>query len=152
MIDARLKELKIDLPAPMPPAANYVPFVKTGSVLLVSGQLPLLEGELHHKGKVGRELSLEEGQEAARLCGLQIIAQVKEACGGDLNRVHRCLRLGGFVNSTEDFTDQHKVINGASDLMLSVFGEKGKHVRLAVGVAALPLNAAVEIEALFEVA
>jgi len=151
MIDARLKELKIDLPTPMPPAANYVPFVKTGSVLLVSGQLPLLKGELHYKGKVGRELSLEEGQEAARLCGLQIIAQVKEACEGDLNRVHRCLRLGGFVNSTEKFTDQHKVINGASDLMLAVFGEKGQHVRLAVGAAALPLNAAVEIEALFEV-
>jgi enamine deaminase RidA (YjgF/YER057c/UK114 family) len=152
MIEARLKELEIALPAPTLPAANYVPFIKTGSFLLVSGQLPLLNGEVHYKGKVGQEFSLEEGQEAARLCCLQIIAQVKEACGGDLNRVRQCLRLGGFINSVENFTDHHKVMNGASDLMIAVFGEKGQHVRVAMGAAALPLNAAVEIEALFEVA
>lgn len=152
MIEARLKELKIDLPAPKPPAANYVPFVKTGSILLISGQLPLLNGEVHYKGKIGQEFSLKEGQEAARLCCLQIIAQVKEACEGDLNRVHQCLRLGGFINSAKDFMDHHKVMNGASDLMIAIFGEKGQHVRVAMGAAALPLNAAVEIEALFEMA
>lgn len=103
MIEARLKELKIDLPAPTPPAANYAPFLKTGSILLVSGQLPLLKGEVHYKGKMGREFSLEDGQKAAYLCCLHIIAQVKEACEGDLNRVCRCLRLGGFINSTEIF-------------------------------------------------
>lgn len=152
MIEARLKELKIDLPAPTPPAANYAPFLKTGSILLVSGQLPLLKEEVRYKGKVGQEFSLEDGQKAARLCCLQIISQVKKACEGDLNRVRRCLRLGGFINSTENFVDHHKVMNGASDLMIDVFGEKGQHVRVAMGVAALPLNAAVEIEALFEVA
>ena len=151
MIEARLKELNIDLPAPMAPAANYVPFVKMGSIVLVSGQLPFFKGELKYKGKVGGDLTLEMGQEAARLCALHILAQVKEACEGDLNRVRRCLRLGGFVNSSEIFLDHPKVINGASDLMISVFGDKGQHVRLAVGAAALPLGAAVEIEALFEV-
>lgn len=151
MIEAYLKKLNIDLPTPAPPAANYSPFVKVGSLVFISGQLPFLNGEIKYRGKVGGTLSLEEGQEAARLCALNILAQLKKACEGDLNRIQQCVRLGGFVNSADDFIDHPKIINGASDLMMDVFGDKGKHARAAVGVNALPLGAAVEVEALFEV-
>jgi len=151
MIEARLQELNISLPLQPAPAANYAPFVKMGSLIFISGQLPSLNGELKYMGKVGREFTLEEGQKAARLCALNILAQLKEACHGDLNQVVGCIRLGGFVNSTEDFAEQSKVINGASDLIVSIFGEKGRHARAAVGVNSLPFGVAVEVEALFEV-
>lgn len=151
MIEARLKELGIELPLPPAPTANYAPFVKVGSLVYISGQLPMREGVLKYGGKVGRDFTLEEGQEAAKTCAYNILTQLKAACEGDLNRVQRCIRLGGFVNCPEDFKDQPKVVNGASDLMIALFGEKGRHARAAVGVNALPLGAAVEIEALFEV-
>jgi len=145
MIEARLKELGIELPLQPAPAANYVPFVKVGTLVFISGQIT------SRLGKVGRDITIEEGQEAARLCALNIFAHLKVACEGDLNRVVRCVRLGGFVNCMDDFKDQPKVMNGASDLMVAVFGEKGRHARASVGVNALPLGVAVEVEALFEV-
>lgn len=151
IIDARLAELGIVLPPAPPPApgGSYVPFVLSGSSLVISGQLPLVAGNLALAGKVGAEVGLDQAIEAARLCGLNILAQVKAACGGDLDRIARCVRLGGFVNAAPDFTEHPKVINGASDLMLSVLGEAGKHARFAVGAGSLPFNASVEIEALF---
>ncbi len=151
MIEARLQELNISLPLQPAPAANYAPFVKIGSLVYISGQLPSLNGELKYVGKIGQDFDREEGQKAARLCALNILSQLKEACHGDLDRVLRCIRLGGFVNSTDEFKDQPKVINGASDLIVSVFGEKGRHARTAVGVNSLPFGVAVEVEALFEV-
>lgn len=151
MIEARLQELNIILPQPSAPAANYVPFVKVGSLVFISGQLPSSQGELKYKGNLGNTISIEEGQAAARLCALNILAQLKAACEGDLNRVLRCVRLGGFINSIDVFQDHPKVMNGASDLMVEVFGEKGRHARAAVGVNALPFGVAVEVDALFEV-
>ena len=151
-IDARLMELGIELPQAAAPAANYVPYVVSGNLVFVSGQVTVWNGEFRYQGKVGQDLGVEDGQAAARLCALNIIAQVKAACGGDLDRVVRIVRLGGFVNSTPDFTDQPKVINGASDLMAEVFGDKGKHARAAVSAAALPLGVAVEVEAVVEIA
>src|ERR1700722_13202812 len=114
----RLQELNISLPLPSPPAANYVPFIRVGSLVFISGQLPSWNGELKYIGKLGRDFTLKEGQEAARLCALNVLSQLKGACGGDLNRVAHCVRLGGFVNSVDEFGDQPKVINGASDLMI----------------------------------
>jgi enamine deaminase RidA (YjgF/YER057c/UK114 family) len=151
MIEARLQELNITLPQQSAPAANYVPFVKVGSLVFISGQLPSSQGELKYKGKLGDTISIEEGQAAARLCALNILAQLKVACEGDLNRVLRCVRLGGFIHSTDVFQDHPKVMNGASDFMVDVFGEKGRHARAAVGVNALPFGVAVEVDALFEV-
>lgn len=151
-IDARLAELGLTLPQAAAPAANYVPYVRTGNLVVVSGQITLENGELKYIGRIGENLTLDEGYAAARLCGLNLIAQLKSACDGDLDRVKRVVRLGGFVNCTDDFTDQPKVINGASDLMAEVFGEKGVHARAAVGVNTLPLGVAVEVEGLFEVA
>ena len=151
-IDARLEELGIELPQAAAPAANYVPYVVSGKQVFVAGQITILNGELKHLGKLGAEIGVEEGVEAARLCGLNIIAQVKAACGGDLDRVVRCVRLGGFVNSTPDFTDQPEVINGASNLMVEVFGDKGKHSRAAVSAGSLPRGVSVEIDAIFEIA
>lgn len=148
-IDSKLKELGIDLPTPPAAVANYVPYSKNGGVVIISGQLPMKEGKVAFKGKVGDALSVEEGQEAARQCAINILTQLKGACGGDLGKVKQCLRIGGFVNCGPDFEDQPKVINGASDLMVAVFGEKGRHARAAVGVNALPLGAAVEVEATF---
>jgi enamine deaminase RidA (YjgF/YER057c/UK114 family) len=152
-VDARLKDLGIDLPSAAPPAANYVPFVVTGNHVYVSGQVPLgPDGNLHYQGKVGAEFTMEEGQEAAQLCALNILAQVKAACDGDLDRVVRCVKLGGFVNCPPDFQQHPAVINGASDLMVAVLGDKGRHARFAVGAANLPFNVAVEIDAVFEIA
>ena len=151
-VEARLTELGIELPQAAAPAANYVPYVVSGNLVFVSGQVTVWNGEFRYQGKVGQDLGVEDGQAAARLCALNIIAQVKAACGGDLDRVVRIVRLGGFVNSTPDFTDQPKVINGASDLMAEVFGDKGKHARAAVSAAALPLGVAVEVEAVVEIA
>jgi len=151
IIEARLKELKIELPNPMPPRWSYVPTVRTGDLLFVSGQLCHWQGENRFIGKLGREISLDDGKQAARLCGLNLLTQVKAALDGDLDRVVRCVKLVGFVNSMPDFTDQPQVVNGCSELMGEVFGEPGKHARSAVGLAALPGNVAVEVEAVFEV-
>lgn len=151
-IDARLQELGLTLPKAAAPAANYVPYVQSGNLVFVSGQITLKDGALEYVGRVGADYTTEQGYEAAKLCGLNLIAQVKAACGGDLERVVRVVRLGGFVNCTAEFTEQPKVINGASDLMAAVFGDKGKHARAAVGVNTLPLGVAVEVEGLFEIA
>ena len=150
-IEARLAALDITLPDAPAPAANYVPYVRTGNQVFVSGQVPWVGGKRKFVGKVGAEFSVEEGQAAARVCALNLIAQVKAACDGDLDRVVRCVKLGGFVNCPGDFHDHPKVINGASDLMVDVFGDGGRHARFAVGASALPFNVAVEIDAVFEV-
>ena len=148
--EARLAALVITLPEPAAPAANYVPFVLAGKQLFVSGQLPLSAGKVLFSGRLGADLELEDGVAAARLCAINILAQAKAALG-DLEKIVRCVKLGGFVACTSDFTDQPKVINGASDLMVEVLGERGRHARFAVGAPALPLGVAVEIDALFEV-
>ncbi|GIX16508.1 MAG: hypothetical protein KatS3mg119_0694 [Rhodothalassiaceae bacterium] len=145
-IDARLKELGIVLPEPAKSVANYVPYVLAGELLLISGQLPFADGRVI-TGRLGEDMSLAEGVAAARACGIGILAQIRAAVDGDWSRVRRILRLGGFVNSADSFTDQPKVVNGASDLMVEVFGEAGRHARAAVGVNTLPLGAAVEVEA-----
>jgi enamine deaminase RidA (YjgF/YER057c/UK114 family) len=149
--DARLQELGIELPQASAPAANYVPFVRTGNLLFVAGQVTVWNGERRFVGKLGRELDLAQGQQAARLCGLNLIAQLRRALDGDLDRLVRVVRLGGFVNSMPDFLEQPKVINGASDLFVEVFGEAGKHARTAVGTNVLPFDIAVEVDAVFEV-
>lgn len=150
-IDARLKELGIEIAAAAAPVANYVGYVQSGNLIFVSGQVTIEGGQFKHQGKLGAEISLEEGQAAARLCATNIIAQLKSACGGDLDRVARIVKLGGFVNSTPDFTDQPKVINGASDLMVEVFGDKGKHARAAVSAGSLPMGVAVEVDCVAEI-
>ncbi len=149
-IDAKLKDLGIEIPEPAMPVANYVPFVQVGQTLFLSGQVPLVDGKPQYLGKVGAEVSVEEAQKAARVCAINLIAQMKAATGGDLDKVKRVVRLGGFVNSTPDFTQQPQVVNGASDLMVEVFGDKGKHCRTAVSAGALPLNVAVEVDAIVE--
>ncbi|MDE1153045.1 MAG: RidA family protein [Micavibrio sp.] len=149
-IQNRLTALGITLPQLAAPLANYVPFTISGNTLYISGQLPSKDGQVM-KGLLGDNTSVEQGQEAARLCAINIIAQASAALGGDLGRVVRCLRLGGFVASTQSFFDQPKVINGASDLIVAVFADAGKHARAAVGVSALPLGAAVEVDAIFEI-
>ena len=151
-IDARLAELGITLPVPAVAVANYVPFVVTGNLVFISGQLPMEGGKPVVFGHLGAEVSGEDGVRAARLCGLNLLAQAKAACGGDLDRIRRVVRLTAFVASTPDFTDQPKVVNGASDLMVEVLGDAGRHARVAVGAPSLPLNVAVEIEAVFEIA
>jgi enamine deaminase RidA (YjgF/YER057c/UK114 family) len=151
LVDKKLTELGITLPTPAAPVANYVGFVRSGHLLVVSGQLCLdTDGKLVATGKLGAGVSIEDGQRAARASAVNLIAQVKAALG-DLDKVLRVVRLGGFISVTPDFVDMAKVMNGASDLMVSVFGEKGRHARTTVGVAALPLDAAVEVEGLFEV-
>lgn len=150
-IETRLAELGIVLPQPSAPAANYAPFMRAGELLFIAGQVCLWNGERRFTGKLGRDFTVEQGGEAARLCGLNILAQVKAALDGDLDRIVRCVRLGGFVNCTADFTEQPKVVNGCSDLMVQVLGDRGTHARTAVGVNALPFDLAVEIDAIFEV-
>ncbi|WP_395022802.1 RidA family protein [Dongia sp.] len=149
-IDSRLAELKIELPKAAAPVANYVPVVVSGKTVYTSGQVTVFNGEFKYQGKLGKEFSVEDGQKAARLCGLNVIAQVKAAIG-DLDKVKRVLKLTCFVNSVSEFTDQPKVANGVSDLMVEVFGDAGKHARSAVGVNVLPLNVACEVEAIFEI-
>lgn len=148
-IDQKLESLGIILTTPPPAIASYVPYVISENMIIISGQLPLKDGQVAFKGKVGQDLSLEEGQAAAHQCALNILLHLKGACGGDLSQIRQCLRLGGFVNCAPDFTDHPKVINGASDLMIAVFGEAGRHARAAIGVTSLPLGAAVEVEAMF---
>lgn len=150
-IDARLAELGITIPEAAAPVANYVGHVVSGNMVFVSGQVTLKDGKLHYVGKLGDSISLDDGYLAARLCAINIIAQLKAACGGDLDRVKRVVRLGGFVNSTPDFGDQPKVINGASDLMVEVFGDKGRHARAAVSAGSLPSGIAVEIDCVAEI-
>jgi enamine deaminase RidA (YjgF/YER057c/UK114 family) len=150
-IEQRLSEMGITLPPPGAPAGNYVPFVVVGNLAFMSGQVAREAGKMKYVGKVARDLSVEQGQQAARLCAVNLLAQLKQACGGDLDRVERCVRLSGFVNSTPDFLEHPKVVNGASDLMVAVLGERGQHARTAVGVAALPLDSAVEVEAIFQI-
>lgn len=149
-VEARLRKLGIVLPAATPPWANYVSYVLSGQQVYVSGQLPQL-GEETYKGKLGVELGVEEGQRAARICAINLLPHLREACGGNLDRVTRCLEIGGFVNSAPDFTDQPLVLNGASELLVQVFGEIGRHTRFAVGVSALPFNFAVEAKGVFEI-
>jgi enamine deaminase RidA (YjgF/YER057c/UK114 family) len=146
-IDDRLRELSIELPEPSKPGATYVTWLRTGPLVFLSGQLCHWNGERRYIGKLGRELRLEDGQAAARLCALNLIAQAKAAADGDLDRV-RWIRVGGFVNSMPDFTAQSQVVNGASDLLVDVFGEAGRHSRTSVGVAVLPYDVAVEVEAI----
>jgi enamine deaminase RidA (YjgF/YER057c/UK114 family) len=149
-IDHRLAQLGIELPKAAAPAGAYVPFVLVGNLLVVAGQLPMCNGVIEHHGRVGAELSIEDGIAAARLCALNLLAQARTACEGDLDRVRRVVRLGGFVHAAAGFTEHPKVLNGASELMVDVFGPAGRHARFAVGAASLPLGAAVEIEGLFE--
>jgi enamine deaminase RidA (YjgF/YER057c/UK114 family) len=150
-VEKRLADMGVSLPAPSTPVANYVPFVRTRNVLVCSGQICFdADGKLVAKGKLGGAVSVEDGQKAARACAINLLAQVKAAIG-DLDKVARVIRLGGFINSTPDFVDGPKVMNGASDLMVAAFADKGRHARTTVGVAVLPLDAAVEIEASFEV-
>ena len=149
-ISQKLSDLNITLPNAAAPAANYVPYVQSGNLLFISGQLPFENGQLIHKGRLGENVSVEDGYKAARQCAINIIAQIKAA--GGLEKVRRIVRLGGFVNSAADFTDQPKVVNGASDLFVEVFGDAGRHARAAVGVPALPLGVAVEVDAVVELA
>ena len=150
-IEKKLEELGIELPTPAAPIANYVGFVRTGRLLFVSGQLcRLADGELVAKGKLGPQVTIEQGQAAARACAVNLLAQVKSALG-DLDKVARVVRLGGFINAAPDFVDAAQVMNGASDLMVAAFGDKGRHARTTIGVAALPADASVEVEGFFEV-
>jgi enamine deaminase RidA (YjgF/YER057c/UK114 family) len=151
-IDARLKEMGISLPEAAAPAANYVPYVISGNVLHISGQLPLEGGKIAVTGHLGKNVDVATGQRAAELCAINILAQASAALGGDLGRIKRVIKLNGFVASVPEFVEQHLVINGASNLIAGVLGEAGKHARAAVGMAALPMNAAVEIDAIMEIA
>jgi enamine deaminase RidA (YjgF/YER057c/UK114 family) len=151
-IEKRLTELGIVLPQAVAPVANYVPYVVTGSTLYISGQLPMEGGKVAVTGHVGKDVNVAAAQRAAELCAINILAQAKAALGGDLGRIRRLVKINGFVASTPDFTEQHLVINGASNLLANVLGEAGKHARAAVGMASLPFNAAVEIDAIIEIA
>lgn len=151
-LEEKLKELGEELPEVAAPAANYVPYIIEGSLLSISGQLPFLNGERNFIGRLGESMDVDEGARAARACALNILAQLNAALDGNMTRLKRCLKLGGFVNATPDFTDHPAVINGASNLIGDVLGEKGKHSRFAVGAVSLPFGVAVEIDALFVVA
>lgn len=151
-IDSRLASLGITLPEAVAPVANYVPAVRSGGLVVMSGQVPIKDGTPAFKGLLGAGVSLEDGQAAARLCGINLIAQLKGVCEGDLDRVRRIVRLGVFVAATPEFADHPKVANGVSDLMVEVFGEAGRHARAAVGCASLPLGVPVEVDAMVEVA
>jgi enamine deaminase RidA (YjgF/YER057c/UK114 family) len=150
-IDAQLAELGIAIPTPATPAANYVPYVKSGNLVFVSGQIPMVDGKIEGVGIVGKDMTTDDARKIAEICAKNLIAQAKAACGGDLDKVVRVVKLGGFVRCTPDFTEQPEVVNGASDLMVSVFGDKGRHARFAVGTNALPRGVSVEVEAVFEV-
>lgn len=151
LIEKRLAELGIMLPTPAKPIANYVPWVKTGNLVYISGQGAIKEGKLEYTGRVGDTLSIENAIASARLTAINIIAHLRDACGGDLDRVKRIVKLLGLVNCTPAFSDHPKVINGASDLMVEVFGDKGRHARSAVGAPSLPFGLSVEIEAIAEI-
>ena len=150
-IENNLKELKIDIPDAQTPVGAYVAFKIIDKLLYISGQLPIGQNGEMIKGKIGQDLSLEDGQKAAKYCVINILSQVKKSLDGDLEKVKNCIKITGFVNSTNDFTDQPKVINPASEILTKVFGEEGKHTRAAVSTNSLPLGAAVEIDAIFEI-
>jgi enamine deaminase RidA (YjgF/YER057c/UK114 family) len=150
-IEKRLEELDIKLPQVAIPVANYLPYSRCGNQIYISGQLPASNGKMQYSGKVNSEVTVEDAMSAARLCAINIIAIIKEACGGDLTKVIKCQKLGIFVNADANFIDIPKVANGASDLMVEVFGESGKHSRFAVGVNSLPFGVAVEVDAIFEI-
>lgn len=150
-IASRLREMGVSLPAAVAPGANYVPTVRSGNLLFIAGQVPVRDGKLEFVGKLGAGLSVEQGRQAARLCAINILAQVAAALDGDLDRVVRCVRLGGFVNAVPEFTEQPQVINGASDFIVEVFGDSGKHARTAIGAGSLPRGVAVEVDAIFEI-
>jgi enamine deaminase RidA (YjgF/YER057c/UK114 family) len=150
-IDARLQELGVILPKVPPPVANYVPYVVNGNSVHLAGALAFKDGELMHPGQVPTDVSLEEAQAAAKQCVINLIAALQSACEGDLDRVQRCIQLQGFVSSADDFHDQSKVMNGASDFMVEVFGEAGRHTRISVGTNALPLDASVEVAGVFAI-
>lgn len=150
-IATTLHNLGIALPEATRSAGNYVGYVRQGDLVFISGQIPISDGEPQFVGKVPDHISIEEAAEAARLCGINILAQLNAACEGDLNRVGRCVKLGGFVNAGPDFSSQPTVINGCSDLMVAVFGDRGRHARFAVGASSLPFNVAVEVDAIFEI-
>ena len=151
IIDQRLKELNIELDDASVPAGSYVPYVITNNLVFISGQLPFIDGNLTIKGKVGDNVSLDDAVKMSEACAKALLSQLKAACNGNLDKVNKVVKLGGFVASAPNFTDQPKVINGASDLIVNIFGDKGKHSRFAVGVAALPLNVPVEIDGIFEI-
>ena len=151
IIDQRLKELNIELDDASVPAGSYVPYVITNNLVFISGQLPFINGPLTIKGKVGDNVSLDDAVKMSEACAKALLSQLKAACNGNLDKVNKVVKLGGFVASAPNFTDQPKVINGASDLIVNIFGDKGKHSRFAVGVAALPLNVPVEIDGIFEI-
>jgi enamine deaminase RidA (YjgF/YER057c/UK114 family) len=150
-IDQKLAQLGIAIPQAVAPAANYIPYSVVGNMVYISGQLPMKDGKPQDIGHVGKDFTAEQAQATARQCGINIIAQLKAACGGDLSRVKKCVRLGVFVASAPGFTEQPKVANGVSDLMVAVFGDAGKHARAAVGVSELPFGVAVEVDAIFEI-
>lgn len=151
IIDQRLKELNIELDVASVPAGSYVPYVITNNLVFISGQLPFIDGKLTIKGKVGDNVSLDDAVKMSEACAKALLSQLKAACNGNLDKVNKVVKLGGFVASAPNFVDQPKVINGASDLIVNIFGDKGKHSRFAVGVAALPLNVPVEIDGIFEI-
>ena len=148
--ERKIEELKIKLPEAKPPVGSYVATKITGNLLFISGQISITENGDLIKGKIGKDLSTEQGYNAAKRCGLSIVAQAKVACDGDLSKIKSCLKLTGFVNSTDNFIDQPKVINGASDLIASIFGDAGMHTRAAVSTNSLPLGVSVEVDAIFE--
>ena len=150
-IDDKLKELGIKIPQAAAPVANYLGYVQTGNLVFTAGQVPVKNGEFLYQGVVGKDVSVEDATAAARLCAINLISQIKAACDGDLERVVRCVKLVGFVNAVAGFESAPAVINGASDLMVEVFGDKGKHARSAVGAGSLPFNVAVEVEGIFEI-
>ena len=151
IIEQRLKELSIELDEASVPAGSYVPYVVTNNLVFISGQLPFINGELTIKGRVGENVTIDDAIKMSEACAKALLSQLKAACNGNLDKVKKVVKLGGFVASSPDFTDQPKVINGASDLIVNIFGDKGKHARFAVGVAALPLNVPVEIDGVFEI-
>ena len=151
IIDQKLKELNIELDDASVPAGSYVPYVITNNLVFISGQLPFINGQLTIKGKVGDNVSLDDAVKMSEACAKALLSQLKAACNGNLDKVNKVVKLGGFVASAPNFTDQPKVINGASDLIVNIFGDKGKHSRFAVGVSALPLNVPVEIDGIFEI-
>ncbi|MDA0764590.1 MAG: RidA family protein [Proteobacteria bacterium] len=151
IIENKLKELNITLDEASKPAGSYVPYVISNNLVFISGQLPFIDGEITIKGKINKDVSIDDGIKMAEVCAKALLSQLKAACNGDLDKVIKVVKLGGFVASSPDFTDHPKIINGASDLIVKIFEEKGKHSRFAVGVASLPLNAPVEIEGIFEI-
>lgn len=151
-IETRLAELGITLPTPMAPVANYVPFVTAGDLVVISGQIPARDGKCAYTGKLGDQVPMETGVQAAQLCFVNLLAQLKVACGGDLDRVVQVVRLGGFIAATPDFTQHAQVMNGASDMAVAVFSDAGRHARTTIGVPSLPLDASVEVEGIFRIA